>query len=72
MTTFIVYYYGLGLPLAYILALKSGFGLLGVWISLILCTILINFTLAVMIYLTDFDKVITEISKKWKENNSRK
>ena len=61
MTTFIIYYYGFGLPLAYILTLKTDLGLLGVWISLVLSTILINLTLALIIYQTDFYKVIIEI-----------
>ena len=69
MATFIIYYYCFGLPLAYILTLKTNLGLLGVWISLVLSTILINLTLALMIYQIDFYKVITEISKKWKESN---
>ena len=72
MNTFIIYYYCIGLPLGYILTLKTNLGIFGAWISLILSLVLINLTLILIIYKTNIDKRIVQISKHWKEIDSRK
>ena len=62
MNTFIFYYYFIGLPLAYTFALKLNFGLLGIWVSLSFCSIMINLTLIFMICRTNIDLVVKTIS----------
>ena len=62
MNTFIIYYYLFGLPLAYLLTLKYNFGLIGVWISLSLCSFMVNLTLIFMICKTNINLVIKTIS----------